>query len=41
MNAQTPTEHEIYLGRVFDFHCTEKSPLLVHIGNFATLGDKL
>lgn len=34
-------DHEIYLGRIFDFHHTEKSPLLFHKGNFATLGDGL
>lgn len=34
-------DHEIYLGRIIDFHQTEKSPLLFHKGSFATLGDKL
>ena len=34
-------DHEIYLGRVFDFHHTEKSPLLFHKGSFAALGDGL
>lgn len=34
-------DHEIYLGRVFDFHRTDKSPLLFHKGGFATLGDRI
>lgn len=32
-------DHEIYLGRVIDFHRTDKAPLLFHDGRFATLGD--
>jgi len=34
-------DHEIYLGRVFDFHRTDKSPLLFHNGSFANLGNKI
>lgn len=34
-------DHEIYLGRVIDFHSTDKSPLLFHQGKFANLGDKV
>ena len=34
-------DHEIYLGRVIDFHRTDKSPLLFHKGSFATLGDRI
>lgn len=34
-------DHEIYVGRVFDFHNAEKAPLLYHKGNFATLGDSI
>lgn len=34
-------DHEIYLGRVLEFHRTEKSPLLFHQGSFATLGDEI
>jgi len=34
-------DHEIYLGRVIGFHRTEKSPLLFHKGNFATLGARI
>ena len=34
-------DHEIYLGRVCDFHSSEKSPLLFHKGKFASLGDTL
>lgn len=32
-------DHEIYLGRVHEFHSTEKAPLLFHKGKFATLGE--
>lgn len=32
-------DHEIYIGRVLDFHQTDKPPLLFHKGRFATLGD--
>lgn len=34
-------DHEIYLGRVLDFHKTGKSPLLFHKGGFASLGDEI
>ena len=34
-------DHEIYLGRVLNFHRTDKSPLLFHKGKFATLGDNI
>lgn len=34
-------DHEIYLGRVFDFHRSNKPPLLFHKGSFATLGDRI
>ena len=34
-------DHEIYLGRVFAFHSTDKFPLLFHRGNFQTLGDQI
>jgi flavin reductase (DIM6/NTAB) family NADH-FMN oxidoreductase RutF len=34
-------DHEICLGRVFDFYRTDKPPLLFHKGNFATLGDNI
>ena len=34
-------DHEIYLGRVIDFHQTDKSPLLFHRGKFASLGENI
>jgi 3-hydroxy-9,10-secoandrosta-1,3,5(10)-triene-9,17-dione monooxygenase reductase component len=34
-------DHEIYLGHVLDFHQTDKSPLVFHKGEFATLGDRI
>lgn len=34
-------DHEIYLGRVINFHRTDKSPLLFHKGSFATLGNRI
>lgn len=34
-------DHEIYIGRVMDFHQREKSPLLFHKGKFAKMGEFL
>jgi len=34
-------DHEMYLGRVFDFHKTDKAPLIFHKGKFAKLGNVL
>jgi flavin reductase (DIM6/NTAB) family NADH-FMN oxidoreductase RutF len=34
-------DHEIYIGRVMDFHQDEKSPLLFHNGKFAKMGEFL
>lgn len=34
-------DHEMYLGRVMDFHHTNKKPLLFHKGAFTRLGESI